>query len=93
MSHTLSQSGQYTGDVGDLMVLTVANILHVPTTIFTLVPNMPVICVMPTSQSVILTQPLFVAFTQSGPGHYDAFIREERASSKSKTPTTCHKTM
>lgn len=71
ISHTYLQSGQYTGDVGDLMVLTVANI---PITVFTSVHNMPVLCVMPTSQSVVSTQPLFLPFTQSGPGHYDAVV-------------------
>ena len=57
------------------MVLTLANTLHVPITIFTTVQNKPVVCVMPTSASLVSTQPLFLAYTQSGPGHYDAVIK------------------
>ena len=74
ISKTFLQSGQYTGDLGDLMVLTLANMLNIPITVFTSVNNMPVLCIMPTTQSVLSTQPLFLAFTQSGPGHYDAVI-------------------
>ena len=74
VSHTYLESGVYAGDAGDLMV---ANILHLPITVFTTVPNMPVICVMPTTTSVISTHPLFLAYTQGGPGHYDAVIMVE----------------
>ena len=56
------------------MVLTLANVLGMPITVFTSVQNMPVLCIMPTSQSVAIEQPLFLAFTQHGAGHYDAVI-------------------
>ena len=68
------QDGQSLGDAGDLMVLTLANVLGMPITVFTSVQNMPVLCIMPTSQSVAIEQPLFLAFTQHGAGHYDAVI-------------------
>ena len=35
---------------------------------------MPILCVMPTSQSIVTTQPLFLPYTQSGPEHYDAVV-------------------
>ena len=57
ISKTFLQSGQYTGDLGDLMVLTLANMLNIPITVFTSVNNMPVLCIMPTTQSVLSTQP------------------------------------
>ena len=38
---------------------------------------MPVVCVMPTTTSVVSTHPLFLAYTQGGPGHYDAVIMAE----------------
>ena len=63
VSHTYSQSGQCTADVGDLMVLALAHILHIPLTIFTSVPNMAVLCVMPTSASMVSAQPLFCIHT------------------------------
>ena len=80
VTHAVLQNGHYTRDVGDLMVLTLANVLNIPITVFTSVINMPVLCVMPTTQCVISTQPLFLAFTQTGPGHYDAVIETTRTS-------------
>ena len=80
ISETLLENGQYMGDLGDLMVLTLANVLHVPITIFTSVDNMPVLCIMPTTQSVFSTQPIFLAFNQSGSGHYDAVIPQSQSS-------------
>ena len=66
--------GHFAGDAGDLMVLTLANVLSMPITIFTSIQNMPVICVMPTTQAITTTEPLLLAFKQDGPGHYDAVI-------------------
>ena len=39
VSHTYLESGVYAGDAGDVSVLTLANILHLPITVFTTVPN------------------------------------------------------
>ena len=47
VAHQYQSSGQFSGDLGDLMVLTLANILHMPITVFTSVANMPVICITP----------------------------------------------
>ena len=59
-SETFLQSGHYTGDLGDLMILTLANVLHIPVTVFTSISNMPVLCVLPTTtQSIHSTQPIF----------------------------------
>ena len=44
--------------------------------------NMPVICVMPTTQA---TEPLLLAFTQDGPGHYDAVISSLETETKTET--------
>ena len=75
VSQQYMQDGHFTGDAGDLMVLTLANVLGMPITLFTSIQNMPVICVMPTSQAISTsTEPLLLAFTQDGPGHYDAVI-------------------
>lgn len=85
VSHQFLQSGQFSGDVGDLMLLTIANVLSIPVTVFTSVQNLPLLCVMPTSDLVISPQPLFVAYTQNGPGHYDAVIpKPERKISAQK---------
>ena len=83
-SETFLQSGHYTGDLGDLMILTLANVLHIPITVFTSISNMPVLCVLPTTtQSIHSTQPIFLAFTQSGPGHYDAVVSAAESSNPS----------
>ena len=74
VSRQYLQDGQFAGDAGDLMVLTLANVLSMPITVFTSVQNMPVLCVLPTSQTVVIADPLFLAFTQHGPGHYDAVV-------------------
>ena len=77
------QDGHFTGDAGDLMVLTLANVLGLPITLFTSIQNMPVICVMPTSQAITSsTEPLLLAFTQDGPGHYDAVISSLEATTE-----------
>lgn len=76
LSQQFMQDGHFTGDAGDLMVLTLANVLSMPLTLFTSIQNMPVICVMSTSQVTISTVPLLLAFTQDGAGHYDAVIHD-----------------
>ena len=82
-------SGQFTGDLGDLMVLTLANVLHMPITIFTSVVNMPVVCITPTMQVADSAQPLFLTFIQEGPGHYDYAVtgQSTTASGQHKTDT------
>ena len=52
LTHEYLQSGHFSGNVGDLMVLTIANVLQFPVTLFTSVPNMPLLCILPTSQMV-----------------------------------------
>jgi hypothetical protein len=66
-------SGEFAGDLGDLMVLTIANILHLPITIFTNMPNLSVICISPVS-GITSTEPIFLTFDSSGPGHYSYAI-------------------
>ena len=83
LAHEPLQSGQFSGSAGDLMVLTLANILQMPITItvFTSVSNMPVLCIMPTTHSALTSQPIFLAYTQTGPGHYDCVVPIESSDS------------
>ena len=53
------------------MVLTLSNVLQIPITIFTSIHNMPIICVLPTSETTITNQPIFLTFNHDGPGDYD----------------------
>ena len=68
------QSGQFTGEVGDLMVFTLSNILQSPIAIFTSIPNLPVICITPMFVHAESDNPIFLTFIQEGPGHYDYAI-------------------
>lgn len=63
------------------MVLTLANILQMPITVFTSVSNMLVLCIMPTTHSALTSQPIFLAYTQTGPGHYDCVVPIESSDS------------
>ena len=87
VTHEYLQSGHFSVNVGDLMV---ANILQMPITIFTSVPNMPILCIMPTTQMTVTAQPIFLAYTQSGPGHYDSVVSvSTEQTSRPKRPTKC----
>lgn len=92
LSQEYLQDGHFTGCVGDLMVLTLANLLGMPISIFTSVTNMPLLCVMPTT---VITQPIFLAYTQTGPGHYDVAlpitdgVSASVIHSKKQTKCTC----
>ena len=72
-------SGEFAGDLGDLMVMTVANLIRVPLVLFTNVENMPTMVITP-SLSVACTQfPLYLVFNAAGPGHYDYAVPTESA--------------
>lgn len=61
------ESGHFEGELGDLMVLTLANVLNIPIVLFTSVPNMPVLCVTPASGIPSATSvPLFLTFMVLG---------------------------
>ena len=91
LTHEYLQSDQFSGSLGDLMVQTLANILQIPITIVTSVTDMPLLCIMPTTELTGTVQPIFLAYTQSGPGHYDCAVplpTEETPSAQTK-PTKC----
>ncbi len=90
VAHQYLTSGHFTGDLGDLMVLTLANVLHMPITVFTSVVNMPVLCIIPTVEVADSVHPIFITFTQAGPGHYDYAIPVEQLGVDS-THTHVHK--
>ena len=61
-------SSQFSGNAGDLMVLTISNILQMPITIFTSAQNMPLVCILPTTQTLLSTHPICLAYTQDSDG-------------------------
>ncbi len=76
-------SGEFAGNLGDLMVVTLSNVLHIPIAIFTSIPNLPIICITPVTQ-VESTVPLYLAFNHGGPGHYDYAIPTPSTSDTNK---------
>lgn len=66
-------SGEFAGNLGDLMVVTLSNVLHLPIMIFTTITNLPVICITPVT-NIESTIPLYLTYNHVGPGHYDYAI-------------------
>ena len=64
------ESGVFGGALGDAMPLALSNVLQLPIVIFTSIENFPVIAISP-RQQLPEVQPLYLAYTQQGPGHYD----------------------
>ena len=76
------QDGHFFGPLGNTMVVAISNALGLPIIIFSSASHYPVISIAPRVCRASL--PLYVAFNQSGPGHYDA------VSFKTHTPTPSH---
>ena len=97
LSHSFLDDSQFSGSAGDLMVLTLANVLQIPINIFTSVSSLPLICILPTNNSFVSTSPLCLAYTQDNagtPGHYDYVITmdmstDEPAPAKKKKINRC----
>ena len=91
-AHQYLDSGEFDGDLGDLMVLTLSNILHVPITIFSNIPNLGLVCISPTTD-VHSTIPLYLTYNNYGSGHYDYAVPMESTfhslPSSSKPVTKC----
>ena len=67
-------SGTFAGDIGDLVVQALANVLKIPIVVFTSVESMPTIVVTPPNVVTENIQPLHLAYNAHGPGHYDAAV-------------------
>ncbi len=64
-------SGEFAGNLGDLMVMTITNIIRLPLFLFTNIPNMLTILVSPSLSTPISNVPLYLVFNAAGAGHYD----------------------
>ena len=63
--------GYFHGPLGDLMPIAMSNVLNLPMCIITSESHTPVISICP-RQAVTGSVPIMLAYTSSGPGHYDA---------------------
>lgn len=66
-------NGVFTGELGNMMLLGVSNVLRMPVTVFTAMEHFVIIPVSPRSKPLTGT-PIYLAFNHAGPGHYDAVI-------------------
>lgn len=76
------QDGHFSGDLGNIVLPALVNILSRPVRIFTSAENMPVVTLMPLFSFVTDSQPIFLAYNQNGPGHYDAVSHLEQPQEK-----------
>ena len=65
--------GFFLGPLGDLMPMAMSNVLNLPLCIITSESHTPVISVCPL-RTVSGSVPVMLAYTSSGPGHYDALV-------------------
>ena len=77
-AHRFLQDGEFTGDVGDLVLPALVNVLAIPMAVFTSAENMPVLSLLPITSMVMESEPVFLAYLHEGPGHYDAVIRDDK---------------
>ena len=70
-SERFRNSGEFAGQLGDALPLTMTNILRIPIFILTTVHNMPFVPVIP-RRNIDNHQVIFLSYNQEGPGHYDA---------------------
>ena len=70
-----SQPGYFTGELGDLMVSAMANVLKTSIEIFSSLESQPVITIKPRQQLHGMPR-LLLSFNASGSGHYDYVCRE-----------------
>ena len=74
--------GHFATDLGNAMPLAMANVLKLPIVIITQMENLPVLPITP--RETIKCMSIFLAFDQSGAGHYDAV---DMSSSQSMPPS------
>ena len=74
------QNGEFSGELGDLVIAALSNILHSPIVLFTSIPNLPFLVISPSHEMMNNPQPIHLAFTQQGPGHYDIVLHNDEVS-------------
>lgn len=80
-------NGVFTGELGNMMLLGVSNVLRMPVTVFTAMEHFAIIPVSPRSKPLIGT-PIYLSFNHAGPGHYDAVVFQDTFSKNSHEDDT-----
>lgn len=74
------EEGTFCGEVGDLVIKVCSDILRVPIMVITSIVGTPYLPFIPDES--VTDQPLFIAFTASGAGHYDGTNKIEKERGK-----------
>ena len=65
------RNGEFMGEIGDLMVKALCNILQTPIILFTSVKDLPIIVCTPTHSPLKEVEFIYLTYNQYGQGHYD----------------------
>ena len=85
------QMGVYSGEIGNVMALSLTNVLRVNIVLFTSMENFPLIPISPLKK-VCTHQTLYLAFNHLGSGHYDAVVEVAHTSETAcNTIESCEK--
>ena len=74
----------FQGELGDTMILAMSNLLHIPVTIISNIPNHITIPVVP--RSTVCDEIIFVLYNHIGSGHYDAILPKTETKEDKKGP-------
>lgn len=73
LAESYIQDGVFAGELGNIMVTGLANILRINIVLYTSMTRMETIPVVP-REKVLISCPVYLAFNHSGCGHYDAVV-------------------
>lgn len=65
-----ARDGYFASEVGDICARATAQLLQIPIVLVTALPTVPTIPFIP--EEIVTTEPIYIAYDHSGPGHYDA---------------------
>jgi hypothetical protein len=75
MAQQFIQRGVFDCELGNSVLMALSNVLKCPVVIFTSIDTYPIIPLIP-RQAPLSAIPIYVAFNQSGKGHYDAIASQ-----------------
>ena len=82
------ESGEFAGELGDLVIAALSNVLQSPIVVFTSIHHLPVLVITPSHQAMINPSPIYLTYNQEGPGHYvhcDELLERGETQNKSCT--------
>lgn len=78
-------NGEFTGELGDLVIAALSNVLQSPIVVFTSIQNLPVLVITPSHHVMNNPSPIHLAYCHDGPGHYDLAVHCSDTSDKDQS--------